>query len=169
VVRALSLATDRVVSPRYMRGGMGDGGHCHPRDGIALSWLSRDLGMGYDLFGELMQVRERQAEWLADLCCERVYGLPVVVLGRAYKANTNLTGGSCATLLKNILDERGVGAEQWDPHVDPERAFTEPAVFVVATNHDVFYRMEFPAGSVIVDPWGLMSDRQGCRVVRVGR
>jgi UDPglucose 6-dehydrogenase len=40
LTEALSLATDRVISPRYLRGGMGDGGGCHPRDNIAMSWLA---------------------------------------------------------------------------------------------------------------------------------
>jgi len=34
---ALGLAGDRIISPRYLSGGMGDGGPCHPRDNIALS------------------------------------------------------------------------------------------------------------------------------------
>jgi UDPglucose 6-dehydrogenase len=37
-------------SPAYMRGGMGDGGGCHPRDNIALSWLARKSASRYDLF-----------------------------------------------------------------------------------------------------------------------
>ena len=171
VSRALSLATARVLSPKYMRGGMGDAGGCHPRDNIALSWLSRSLGMGYDLFGDLMRVRERQAEWLAGLCVARAAGRPVVVLGKAYKSGTNLTVGSCATLLKNILAESVSDVQQFDPHVDPPRTFDSPAVFVVATDHAVFYdeSTTYPKGSLVVDPWGRMADRDGVEVVRVGR
>ena len=171
VSRALSLGTARILSPKYMKGGMGDAGGCHPRDNIALSWLSRNLGMGYDLFGDLMRVRERQTEWLAGLCASRAGGRPVVVLGKAYKSETNLTVGSCATLLKNILAESVPGVEQFDPHVDPPRTFDSPAVFVVATDHAAFYdeRTTYPKGSLVIDPWGRMADREGVEVVRVGR
>ena len=44
VTDALKLANDRIISPRYMSAGMGDGGGCHPRDNIALSWLAKKAG-----------------------------------------------------------------------------------------------------------------------------
>src|SRR5262249_6729878 len=50
VTGGLALGTQRLLSPRYLGGGMGDGGGCHPRDNIALSWLSRELGLSYDWF-----------------------------------------------------------------------------------------------------------------------
>lgn len=112
LVDALSLATERVISPTYMRGGMGDGGGCHPRDNIALSWLARELDLSYDLFGSLMECRERQTEWLASFCEE-----PLTVLGKAYKPETNLTVGSPALLLAEILRERDIDFTHEDPYV----------------------------------------------------
>ena len=41
VSRALSKCKGRIISDKYLSGGMGDGGGCHPRDNIALSWLAR--------------------------------------------------------------------------------------------------------------------------------
>ena len=41
VSRALSMCNKRIISNKYLFGGMGDGGGCHPRDNIALSWLAR--------------------------------------------------------------------------------------------------------------------------------
>jgi len=43
------------------------------------------------------------------------------------------------------------------------------AVHVIATCHDEFYRMSYPCGSVIIDPWGQMPDQEGVEVIRVGR
>ena len=57
---------DRITSGRYMEPGMGDGGPCHPRDNIALSWLADKLNLGYDLFHDIMRAREQQARWVAD-------------------------------------------------------------------------------------------------------
>lgn len=121
LVDALSLATDRIVSPAYMRGGMGDGGGCHPRDNIALSWLARELDLSYDLFEALMVCRERQTEWLAEVIAgeqnARAEYRPVEIMGKAYKPGTNLTVGSPATLLASLLAERGITYEHTDPHV----------------------------------------------------
>lgn len=126
LVDALSLANKRVISPAYLRGGMGDGGGCHPRDNIALSWLAREVGLSYDLFGSLMECREAQTEWLADLA----YGhslqwasdktlserKEIEILGKAYKPNTALTVGSPSTLLANIFTERGITFTHSDPY-----------------------------------------------------
>lgn len=115
LVDALSLADRRIVSTAYMRGGMGDGGGCHPRDNIALSWLARKVGLSYDLFHALMECRERQTDWLADLIPDGTE-----VMGKAYKPETNLTVGSPAALLGNILQESGVVFTHTDPYVEEE-------------------------------------------------
>ena len=67
VTTALGAATDRLISTKYMNAGMGDGGSCHPRDSIAMSYLARKLNLSYDLFESLMMARERQAGWLVLL------------------------------------------------------------------------------------------------------
>jgi len=118
LVDALSLADKRLLSPAYLRGGMGDGGGCHPRDNIALSWLAREHNLSYDLFEALMECREKQTQWLAEMIA--AYHASdwddVEILGRAYKPETNLTVGSPATLLSNILTEMGVSHEHSDPY-----------------------------------------------------
>lgn len=119
LVDALSLADRRIISPAYMRGGMGDGGGCHPRDNIALSWLAREVGLSYDLFGALMECREKQTEWLVDLIGE--HDGDVELLGRAYKPGTALDVGSPARLLAAILRERAVEFVHSDPYGEEER------------------------------------------------
>jgi UDPglucose 6-dehydrogenase len=100
---------------------MGDGGGCHPRDNIALSWLARELELSYDLFEALMVCRERQTEWLADVIVDeqnsRSEYRPIELMGKAYKPATNLTVGSPASLLASLLDERGISYEHTDPYV----------------------------------------------------
>lgn len=175
VTSALAMATDRVISSKYMSGGMGDGGACHCRDLIALSWLAKDIDLSYDIFSAMVEAREKQTEWLADLArAEAVRdALPIVILGKSYKKGTNLTVGSPAILLKNILDEWKIpgvqSAEQWDPYIDPPKTFEVPSVFVVAADHDEFFKMTFPKSSVVIDPWGKLADQEGVKVVRVGR
>lgn len=116
LIDALSLADQRLMSPAYMRGGMGDGGGCHPRDNIAMSWLARELDLSYDLFSALMECREKQTEWIAELSLQAKEDLPLVVLGEAYKAESNLTVGSPALLLGSLLRQRGAAFSQEDPY-----------------------------------------------------
>ena len=55
VTKALSLCTDRIISSKYLLGGMGDGGGCHPRDNIALSYLARKLNLSFNWYYNIMK------------------------------------------------------------------------------------------------------------------
>lgn len=178
VVDALALATDRVISPKYLRGGMGDGGQCHPRDLIAMSWLAERLDLSYDLLGEMARAREAQTGWLADLTVRwaEQTGLDVCVLGTAYKPGVPLQQGSPALLLADLLEDRVPGrmVALHDPYADPEpghaeRLMADPRVFVVGCKHPEFAGYGFPAGSVVLDPHGYIPDRPGVTVIRIGR
>jgi UDPglucose 6-dehydrogenase len=171
---ALALATNRIMSSKYLSGGMGDGGGCHPRDNIALSWLARELDLSYDFFESLMMARERQTEWLAELM--ESYDPPdgermlKVILGKSFKSGTNITVGSPAALLKSLLQERGHDVEMYDPHVDVAPVPRYPAsVFLIGTNHPEFLKFQFPKGSVVIDPWRYLSEQPGVKLVSVGR
>ena len=91
-----------------MDGGMGDGGGCHPRDNIAMSYLSDKLNISHNWFEHIMQQREKQTEWLVELIISNSKNLKVNILGKSFKAESNLTLGSPAILLQNILQERNI-------------------------------------------------------------
>jgi len=172
VTDALKLANDRLISGKYFTGGMGDGGACHPRDNIALSWLSRKLNLSFDWFENIMLAREKQTEWLANLMEE--YDLPKVILGTSYKPESNLEIGSASLLLKNILEKRGHKVTKYDPYVDSDTAdniknkFKEPCIFLIGTKHQDFINFDFPKGSVVIDPWRYMPDKNGIKTIRLG-
>ncbi|HJS83551.1 MAG TPA: nucleotide sugar dehydrogenase [Nitrososphaera sp.] len=160
---ALSLATTRLLSPKYLRGGMGDGGGCHPRDNIAMSWLASKLNLSHNIFDDLMKAREDQTNWLARMVG---FGDEVFFLGKAYKPETNLTVGSPALLLQEMV----YWAKMWDPYIDPPSA--EPhdvGVYIITTNHAQFAHKRFAPGSTVIDPWGYIPDQSGVNVIRLGR
>ena len=174
VTGALKMATDRIISPKYLNGGMGDGGGCHPRDNIALSWLARRLNLSFDIYESLMLAREYQTEWFANLIKEtllKYVGKKAVILGKAFKKETNLTVGSPAILLKNLLLRKGIPSDIWDPHVDGGYQTTEfpVTVYFIGVNHPEFKQLAFPEGSTILDPWGMIEDQPGVEVIRIGR
>ena len=105
VTQALSNSTKRIVSKAYMKPGMGDGGACHPRDNIALRWLSKDLDLGYDLFEGIMTARERQAENMAREILK--HGNNVHFTSDSYKPGTDLVDGSYSLLVQHYVVKHG--------------------------------------------------------------
>ena len=168
VMNALKMCNKRIISDKYLSGGMGDGGGCHPRDNIALSWLSDKLDMSFNWFDNIMKQREVQTDWLADILEYNKKG-KVVILGKSFKPETNIETGSPAHLLANILRERNISFEHYDPYVDGDFEIGhEVCTFFIATKHEDFNDIDYPKGSVIIDPWRYIGDKQGVEVIRIG-
>ena len=100
VMDALSMANERLISPKYLRGGMGDGGGCHPRDNIALSYLARKVNLSFDWYDALM----KQTGTADPVACRYSHVSMQedrngsIILGMTFKKETNLTVGSPALL-----------------------------------------------------------------------
>lgn len=164
--KAWGLSGKRIISSKYMDAGMSDGGGCHPRDNIAMSWLAKEIGMSHDLWDDLMTSREAYEAWHALLAVEAAqeHGLPLVVLGTAFKPETDIETGSPAMLMANILRMAGelfMHTNDMNPPL--------PAVYFIATQNERYRNYEFPPGSVVIDPFGFIADREGVVVNRLGR
>jgi UDPglucose 6-dehydrogenase len=171
IYEALSMADRRIISTKYLKSGMGDGGGCHPRDNIALSWVAKQVNLSHDIFTDLMKAREHHTDWLVDeiMVQHEKTKLPILILGKTFKPETNITTGSPATLLANLLEEREVLFSHYDPHVDSgELSIDEPHVIFVATDHQYDYG-SFPDGSVVIDPFGSVPELPDAKVIRLGR
>ena len=107
VTDAIKMANERLISDKYLTAGMGDGGGCHPRDNIAMSWLGSNIDISHNFFDDLMMAREHQTDWLADLIVEQDQDYrEIYILGKAFKPETNIVTGSPSVLLDNLLKER---------------------------------------------------------------
>jgi UDPglucose 6-dehydrogenase len=174
------MCYERIISDKYLSGGMGDGGGCHPRDNIALSWLSDKLNLSFNWNDNIMKQRENQTDWLADLIEEHIKGFDIIteeifhkkilILGKSFKPETNLTVGSPSILLKNLLEERGHGVDMWDPYVDTHKLLTvkEPMVYFIGTKHPDFTSYPYNGGSIIIDPWRYIPKQDNCEVIHIG-
>jgi len=140
VTQALAKSTKRIVSPAYMKAGMGDGGACHPRDNIALRWLAKDLGLGYDMFESIMTAREQQAETMAKVIL--THGNNIWFSSDSYKPETNLVDGSYSLLVQHYVKEHG---GQIANGID-----TPVEVIVRVHESDEFTADE---STIIFDPW----------------
>jgi UDPglucose 6-dehydrogenase len=172
ITRALSLCKDRIISSKYLTGGMGDGGGCHPRDNIAMSHLSRRLHLSYDWFENIIMQREKQTEWLADLFIKEANGGPMVILGTSFKPETNITTGSPALLLKNIIEEKGYKVTTFDPYVDDvdwiDEFETLPITYFIGTKHRSFKYFQFKQKSTIIDPFRYIVNRLDLKIIKIG-
>lgn len=173
ISNALSKATVRVVGPKYLRGGMGDSGACHPRDGLALDWLSKKLKLSTSPFGFVMEARANQADWLAKLLLS--FKKPIVIMGVRYKPNTNLIDGSSSLQVADFIKKKGVKPILYDPLV---KEYSKPppdkaATFLIAQDCDFVHSFDYPPDSVIVDVWrcfsGAERGKNFVKYVPVGR
>jgi UDPglucose 6-dehydrogenase len=142
VLGGLKLANNRIISTKYLSGGMGDGGGCHPRDNIAMSWLADKINLSHNFFEDIMEARENQTEFLANLILE--HEGPYYILGKTFKEETNLILGSPAILLGNMLKEKNVEFVHYDPFIDSDKPNFEKGTYFIATRHSEFRDFKFP-------------------------
>ncbi len=170
VTNALMLGNRRLISGAYLRGGMGDGGGCHPRDNIALSWLARKLNISNDFFDQIMKQREKQTDWLVELIKQnKIPNKAIYILGKSFKPETNITTGSPAILLENLLKENDIDPITYDPYVDKKSPVFDTGLYFIGTKHEVFENFDFPKGSVVLDPFRMINSKiEGIKVIRIG-
>lgn len=159
IKKAWDLSTRRLLSSRYTDAGVGDGGGCHPRDNIAMSWLANEIDLSHNLFEDLMSSREDHMAWIGELA--RSYSRPVVILGREFKPETNITTGSSSVLMYNILSDEGAEV-YWDGEYEGE------ATYVIGCKHEKYATRSFPKGSVVIDPFRYIPRQNGVTVVPIG-
>lgn len=140
VTQALAKSTKRIVSPAYMKAGMGDGGACHPRDNIALRWLAKDLSLGYDMFESIMTARERQAETMALAIL--THGKNVHFTSDSYKPGTTLVDGSSSLLVQHYVVKHGGKIVN---------GFDNPVEVVVRVHESD--QVSADESTIIFDPW----------------
>ena len=183
VTDALAKSTMRIMGPQYMTAGMGDGGGCHPRDNIALRYMSNELNLGYDLFNAIMNAREIQADNLAKRLeyYSNERGLPIVIHGKAYKPGVPYLEGSYSMLIAYYLEEHGHTVTYVDPMTGDDYQPESPCVFLLAHSASTTYEYmqeegddidklycDIPTGSVVIDPWRKFIGEDGIEVVHYG-
>ncbi|MEM7198342.1 MAG: UDP binding domain-containing protein [Pseudomonadota bacterium] len=101
-----------------------------------------------------MKAREEQCAWLADLAMAQ--NMPIIILGKSFKPETNIVTGSPALLLCHILQSRGCDVQAYDPCAGDTLVSLHEfgkACFILATNHDIFRTVDLVSGSVLIDVW----------------
>ena len=153
VTQAIGL--DSRISGKYLKGALGYGGPCFPRDSRAFSRAASTLGVEAPIASMVDAVNRRQVERVLEL----VEGLPgeKVVLGHTYKPGTDIIEESQAAEIAERL-----GAKWYDPSGCShtlEGILKGAGVVVVATPWPEFEslrREDLPEGCFVVDCWRLL-------------
>jgi len=154
VANALRDSTQRIMGPGYMKPGMGDGGACHPRDNIALRFMSDNLSLGYDLFAEIMKARDVQAENMARAICE--HGYEVYFTSDSYKPHVPYTNGSYSLLVQHYVKKFNTNVTKDIDQAD---------VIVRVHESDEINEEELVPGVVIFDPWRTYESKTKSHIV----
>lgn len=170
VMFCLKKASRRIISGAYLNGGMGDGGGCHPRDNIAMSWLSNKLGIKNNYYDFIMRKRESQTDFFADIIEKQMncQSFDVIILGTAFKPQTNIETGSTAILLKNLLLKRNIQCKTYDPYINKNKIELMKGIYFIGCKHEIFKTYNFDAESIIIDPHRYISKKENIKVIWVG-
>lgn len=151
------LGADPRIGPAFLRPGLGFGGGCLPKDIRAFIARAADLGADEALafLREVDAINLRRRTRTADLACELadgdLTGVPVCVLGAAFKPGSDDVRDSPALDVAQIL--RGMGAQVtvYDPaalanarRARPELSYAATAAEAAEGAHVVLLLTEWP-------------------------
>lgn len=187
-----ALGLDSRVGQKYLKGGLGYGGPCFPRDNRAMVCLARRLGLRFELAEATDRANEEVTRRVAELVASRTpAGGRVAILGLSYKPGTSVVEESQGVLIARLLAESGVDVVAYDPvAIEPARRvlkgeikFAESAqdcingadVVLIATPWIEFKELDYRCTDAdrvrtVVDGWGLLDGKAGAGVdiVRLG-
>jgi GDP-mannose 6-dehydrogenase len=110
------------ISPYYLRPGMAFGGSCLPKDVRALQHLGADVGANTHLVDSLLRSNEAHKHFLFELCMKGLgRRARVLLLGLAFKENTDDLRESPNVDLARKFLQHGVDLAIYDPHVVPKK------------------------------------------------
>lgn len=178
-----ALGLDSRIGRKYLKGAVGYGGPCFPRDNLAFACLARRLGTQAILAEATDHLNRQQVPRLAEVVLSRLpEGGRIGILGLSYKPNTDVVEESQGLELARHLLAHGVPIVLYDPAaMDNARiALSDSVVFaasaaecarradvvVLTTAWDEFRALS-PAHlnhsngrPVLVDCWRILDRRQ---------
>ena len=111
-----ALGCDTRIGPKYLKGALGYGGPCFPRDNIAFSALARENGVPALLAEATDALNRRQVPRMTELLLSQLpAGGTVGMLGLSYKPYTEVIEESQGVAIARELAARDVNVTVYDP------------------------------------------------------
>jgi UDPglucose 6-dehydrogenase len=135
-----ALGCDSRIGPKYLKGALGYGGPCFPRDNVAFSALARDNGVPALLAEATDALNKRQVPRLAKLMLSHLpEGGTAGVLGLSYKPNTEVIEESQGIAIAQELLATGARVVVYDPAAmeNARRILTGDVIFAASAEECV--------------------------------
>lgn len=147
-----AVGSDSRIGVKYLRGAIGYGGPCFPRDNVAFASLARSLGARADLADATDAVNRYQVERVLGAVQSRLRAAGTVgILGLSYKPDTAVVEQSQGVMLATRLVEEGHPVLAFDPKaLDAGRAAMARRFIAAASAEDCVRRASLV---VIMTPW----------------
>ena len=115
-VVSVAVGSDTRVGSKYIKGAIGYGGPCFPRDNKAFAALGRKLGVRCDLAEATDMINDHQIERLIGAVqAHAAPGANVAVLGLSYKPDTQVVEESQGWRSRRKLSAEGYVVSVYDP------------------------------------------------------
>jgi UDPglucose 6-dehydrogenase len=121
---ARGIGLDHRLGPHCLRAGIGWGGSCFPKDGVALKQLASNSGYHFQLLNAVIEVNELQKRRVIgklEKHLGKLRGKTVALLGLAFKPNTDDLREAPSLVLASRLLAEGAEVRTWDPIADASR------------------------------------------------
>jgi len=118
---AEGIGLDHRLGPHFLRAGIGWGGSCFPKDGVALKQLASNSGYHFQLLNAVIEVNELQKRRVIgklEKHLGKLRGKTVALLGLAFKPNTDDLREAPSLVLASRLLAEGADVRAWDPVAD---------------------------------------------------
>jgi UDPglucose 6-dehydrogenase len=174
-VVAEAVGSDSRIGRKYLRGAVGYGGPCFPRDNVAFGVLASRLGAHADIALATDAINRYQIDRLAAAVTARVSpGGRIAVLGMSYKPDTGVIEESQGVMLARRLRDAGYAITIHDPAAtaaaaraiggdvrqapSADAALVDAGLAVIVTPWPEYARLNFAALArriPVVDCWRL--------------
>jgi UDPglucose 6-dehydrogenase len=118
---AEGIGLDHRLGPHFLRAGIGWGGSCFPKDGVALKQLASNSGYHFQLLSAVIEVNELQKRRVVgklEKHLGKLRGKTIALLGLAFKPNTDDLREAPSLVLASRLLAEGADVRVWDPIAD---------------------------------------------------
>lgn len=189
-----ALGSDTRIGSKYLKGGLGFGGPCFPRDNQAFQEFARESGVEPKLGTQVVAINNSVVDRLFDIISKNTsLGDKIALLGLSYKPGTHIIEESQSIMLAKRLVDSGFVVSVHDPQAisaaknalgdtvgyfeDPYECVKDSVGIILLTNWQDYQYFEWKQvknivkdNAFLVDSWRTLKNRSlgGIKYIEIG-